>query len=303
MDVAITGASGLIGTALTDALRARGHRPISVVRRPVEPGEDAIEWAPSAGMIDAASLEGIDAVVHLAGAGIGDKRWTDGYKRELLESRTGPTRLLATTLAGLNRPPSVLVSGSGITYYGDRGDERLTETSGPGDLFLSDLCVQWEAATQPAADAGIRVAVVRSGLVLSRIGGALPKLLPLFKMGVGGRFGSGKQWWSWISIDDEVGAMQWLLENEVAGAVNLTAPGAVTNADFTKVLGRVLHRPTLAPIPAFGPRLVRGTQLANELLFASQRVMPEVLTSSGFAFAHPDLESALNAVLDRSTET
>jgi len=299
VDVAITGSSGLIGTALTASLRSRGHRPISLVRRAVQPGEDAIEWIPSANHIDAASLEGVGGVVHLAGAGIGDKRWSDDYKRELLGSRAGPTRLLATTLAGLNRPPGVLVSGSGITYYGNRGSERLTESSGPGDLFLSELCVQWEAATQPAVDAGIRVAVVRSGLVLSRAGGALAKLLPLFKLGLGGPFGSGKQWWSWISIDDEVGAMQWLLENDVAGAVNLTAPTAVTNAEFAKTLGRVLHRPTFLPIPAFGPRLLRGTQLANELLFASQRVVPEALTEAGYRFAHPDLDRALAAVLER----
>jgi uncharacterized protein (TIGR01777 family) len=300
MDVAITGASGLIGHALVATLRTSGHRPIPLVRRPVNTGEDAIEWTPSADRIDAASLEGIGGVVHLAGAGIGDKRWTDAYKTAVLESRTGPTRLLATTLAGLNRPPSVLVSGSGITYYGDRGSEPLTEASEPGDLFLSEVCLQWEGATQPAADAGIRVAVVRTGLVLAREGGALPKLLPLFKFGLGGRFGSGRQWWSWIAIDDEARALQWLLEHDVAGPVNLTAPNPVTNDEFSKALGRVLHRPSAIPVPAFGPRLLRGAQLANELLFASQRVMPEVLTNSGFEFEHPEIELALLAVLDRN---
>jgi uncharacterized protein (TIGR01777 family) len=217
----------------------------------------------------------------------------------VLDSRTGPTTLLATTLAGLDRPPKVLVSGSAIGYYGDRGDERLTEESAAGDLFLSTVCVAWEQAAQPAVDAGIRVAFARTGIVLNRDGGALPKLLPLFKLGVGGRMGSGKQWWSWITIDDEVRALRWLLDNDVSGPANLTAPGAVTNAELTKALGRVLHRPTLMPVPAFGPRLLRGAELADELLFASQRVVPAVLTQSGFTFDHPDVETGLRAVLDR----
>ena len=178
----------------------------------VRAGEDAIEWNPAEGRIDAAALEGMHGVVHLAGAGIGDKRWTDAYKREVLDSRTGPTRLLAETLASLRLPPAVLVSGSAIGYYGDRGDEVLTEASGPGDLFLSEVCVAWEAAAKPAIDAGIRVAYSRTGIVLDSHGGALPKLLPLFKLGVGGRMGSGKQWWSWVSIDDEIRALRWLLD-------------------------------------------------------------------------------------------
>jgi hypothetical protein len=299
MDVAITGASGLIGHSLTQALRSAGHRPVALVRRPVSAGEDAIEWQPTADRIDAASLEGIDGVVHLAGAGIGDKRWTDAYKKEVLESRTGPTSLLATTLAGLNRPPSVLVSGSAIGYYGDRGDEVLTEQSGPGDLFLSSVCEAWEAAAAPAAEAGIRVAHPRTGIVLASEGGALPKLLPLFKLGLGGRMGSGKQWWSWISIDDEVRALQWLLEHEVSGPVNLTAPNPVTNTDLSKALGRVLHRPSAFPVPSFGPKLLRGAALAHELLFASQRVVPEVLSTNGFTHLHADIETAFRAVLDR----
>ncbi len=299
MDIAITGASGLIGAALTAALRAGGDRPVALVRRSVGQGEDAIEWNPAAGRIDAASLEGIQGVVHLAGAGIGDKRWTDEYKREVLESRTGPTRLLTETLASLQRPPDVLVSGSAIGYYGDRGDEVLTEDSAPGDLFLSEVCVAWEAAAQPALDAGIRVAFARTGIVLDAHRGALPKLLPLFKLGVGGRMGSGRQWWSWVSIDDEVAALRWLLEHDIAGPANLTAPQPVTNGEFAKMLGRVLHRPSVFPVPSFGPKLLRGADLAHELLFASQRVHPVALESSGFAFAHPDLETALRAVLDK----
>jgi uncharacterized protein (TIGR01777 family) len=299
MDVAITGASGLIGTALASALRTSGDRPVALVRRTVRAGEDAIEWNPAEGRIDTEALEGMHGVVHLAGAGIGDKRWTAAYKREVLESRTGPTRLLTETLASLQRPPAVLVSGSAIGYYGDRGDDVLTEASGPGTLFLSKVCVAWEAAAKPAVDAGIRVAYARTGIVLDAHGGALPKLLPLFKLGVGGRMGSGQQWWSWVSIDDEIRALRWLLEHDVTGPANLTAPEPVTNAAFSKILGRVLHRPSAFPVPSFGPKLLRGPELAQELLFASQRVQPEALVSSGFVFNHPDLETALRAVLDK----
>jgi uncharacterized protein (TIGR01777 family) len=301
MDIAITGASGLIGHALTSTLRAAGDRPIALVRRSVRPGEDAIEWNPAEHRIDAASLEGIDGVMHLAGAGIGDRRWTDEYKREVLGSRTGPTQLLAETLAALERPPRVLVSGSAIGYYGDRGDEVLTEQSSAGQLFLSEVCLAWEAAARPAVDAGIRVAFARTGIVLDAHGGALPKLLPLFKLGLGGRMGSGRQWWSWISIVDEVATLRWLLEHDIAGPANLTAPQPVTNGEFSKILGHVLHRPSVFPVPSFGPKLLRGAELAHELLFASQRVHPVALESSGFAFAHPDLESALRAVLDEPT--
>lgn len=299
MDVAITGASGLIGRALSASLRASGDRPVGMVRRPPRPGEDAILWHPADGTIDAPSLEGIGAVVHLAGAGIGDKRWTDDYKREVLQSRTRPTRFLAETLASLTRPPSVLVSGSAIGYYGDRGDEVLTETATAGNLFLSEVCVAWEDAARPAVDAGIRVAFGRTGIVLDRHGGALPKLLPLFKLGLGGRIGSGRQWWSWISLDDEVRALRWLIDHDVHGAANLVAPGAVTNAEFSRTLGQVLHRPAAIHVPAFGPKMLRGPQLAHELLFASQRVQPTVLTAHGFMFSHRDLEHALRSVLNR----
>jgi uncharacterized protein len=301
MQVAITGSSGLIGNALAQALQGDGHRVIAMVRREPRAGRDEIRWDPAAGTIDRTSLEGLDAVVHLAGAGIGDERWTPAYRRLVLESRTSSTGLLAETLPSLQRPPRVFVSASGIGYYGDRGDEVLTEESEPGDLFLSEVCKEWEAAARPAAEAGMRVPIIRTGVVLSAEGGALPRLLPLFKLGVGGRMGSGRQWWSWISIDDEVGAIRWLLEptNDVTGPVNLTAPGTTTNAEFTKVLAGVLHRPALLPVPAFGPRLLKGRELADELLFAGQRVEPSVLARSGFRFEHPDLESALRAVLDK----
>ena len=297
MDVLITGSSGLIGSALRPAVLAAGHHPLRLVRgTTTEP--DAIGWDPKAGSIDAASLDGIDAVVNLAGAGIGDHRWTDAYREEILESRVRTTDLLARTLAGLDRKPSVLLSGSAVGLYGDRGDEELTEQSAPGHDFLAGICVAWEAATQPARDAGIRVAHLRTGIVLSANGGALKKQLPLFKLFLGGRFGGGTQWQSWISIRDEVGAILHLLDHDVAGPVNLTAPNPVTNGDFAKVLGGVLGRPSVVPVPAFGPKLVLGTELADSLLFSSQRVRSEALAASGYSFAQPDLEGALRDLLD-----
>lgn len=299
MDIAITGSSGLIGRALTAALAAGGHRVVRVLRRDPAPGEDALRWDPPAGTIDRAALEGIDAVVHLAGAGIGDRRWNEAYKREILESRTRSTALLASTLAGLERKPAVFLSGSAIGIYGDRGDEVLTEASEPGRSFLAGVAVQWEAEAAPAVEAGIRTAFLRTGIVLTPEGGALAKLLPLFRLGLGGRMGSGRQWWSWISLADEVGAIRFLLDAPVQGPVNLTAPTPVTNAEFTKVLARVLGRPALLPVPAFAPKLLRGPELAQELLFASQRVRPTVLEGAGYGFAHPDLETALRELLGR----
>lgn len=299
MDVAITGSTGLIGEALVASLRHDGHRPIRLVRRPPRPGEDAIGWNPAAGTIDRASLEGVGAVVNLAGAGIGDHRWTDDYKRTLRDSRTVGTALLADALAQMARPPAVLVSGSAMGVYGDRGDQVLTEADPPGHSFLADVVVQWEAATRPAAAAGVRVATIRTGLVLARQGGALPRLLPLFRWGLGGRMGSGRQWWSWITLDDEVRAIRFLVDHDVAGPVNLTAPGTVTNAELTRVLAHVLGRPAFLAVPRFGPRLVQGAELADELLFTSARVAPTVLEGAGFTFAHPELEGALRTVLDR----
>ena len=303
MDIAVTGSTGLIGTALCRRLEADGDRVIRVVRRRVAADEAAIRWDPAAGTIDAASLEGVGAVVHLAGAGIGDKRWSVERKREILESRTKGTALLAATLAGLERKPDVLVSGSAIGFYGDRGDEVLTEQSEPGNDFLAEICTAWEAEARPAADAGIRVATIRTGVVLSRDGGALAKLLPLFKVGAGGKFGSGRQWWSWISLDDEIAAIRHLIDHPVSGPVNLTAPNPETNAAFTKVLGRVLGRPSFLAVPAFGPKLLVGGELAEALLFTSAKVLPEALESSGFTFAHPDLESALRSVLGKEKTT
>ena len=244
-------------------------------------------------------IDGADAVIHLAGAGIGDKRWTSAYKREVLESRTLSTALLARTIASAANKPKVFLSGSAIGYYGARGDERLTEGGSLGSGFLADVCRDWEAAAAPAQAAGVRTVFLRTGIVLSPRGGALKKLLPLFRLGVGGRFGNGKQWQSWISITDELNAIEYLLTANVEGAVNLTAPEPVTNAEFTKVLARVLKRPALFPVPAFGPRILLGGELADALLFTGQRVVPERLEASGYRFAHRDLESALRALLHK----
>jgi hypothetical protein len=297
MDVAISGSSGLIGTALVTALSDAGHRPVRLVRR--EPSGDEIRWDPDGGSIDSASLEGVGGVVHLAGAGIGDHRWTDEYKLEILRSRTKSTVLLAGALADLGKPPSVLVSGSAIGFYGDRGDELLDEASAAGTGFLPEVCVAWEAATVAAEQAGIRVAHIRTGIVLSRQGGALKKQLPLFKAGAGGKLGSGRQWQSWISIEDEVGAILHLLAADVRGAANLTAPNPVRNAELAKTLAGVLGRPSFLPIPSFGPKLLLGSELADNLLFAGQRVSPTVLQTAGYEFRHPTLEVALRAVLGK----
>jgi len=299
--VAVTGSTGLIGTALVASLRGDGHEVVRVVRGDGAGGADGptVRWDLDRRTIDAAGLEGLDAVVHLAGEGIADKRWTDAQKRRVLESRTVGTSLLAETLAALSSPPAVLLSGSGIHVYGDRGDEVLPETAGTGTLFLSEVCQAWEAAAQPAIDAGIRTAFLRTSMVLDGHGGALGKLLRLFRAGLGGRLGKGRQWMPWIAIDDEVGAIRFLLEHDVAGPVNLVAPGVVTNATFTKVLAKVLHRPAVLPVPEFGPSLLLGRDLAHELLFTSVRAEPHVLDAAGYRFAHPELEGALRAVLGR----
>lgn len=299
MDVAITGSSGLIGTALQSALTEAGHRPIRLVRRNPVAGADEIQWDVDGGTIDASSLDGVDAVVHLAGAGIGDKRWNAKYKQLLVESRTKGTTLIAESIAGLDAKPSIFLSGSAIGYYGPHGNDVITEDTPAGDTFLADLCVQWEAAAQPAIDAGIPTAFLRTGIVQTPNGGSLQKQLPLFKLALGGPFGSGKQYQSWISLDDEVGAIVHLLEAGMTGPVNLTAPAPVTSRTFAKTLGRVLNRPAVFPIPAFGPRLLLGKEMANALLFESQNIMPNALQASGYTFIHPDIESGLRAVLGK----
>lgn len=298
MRIAITGSSGLIGTALSQHLTAAGHAVVPIVRR--EPRSGEIGWSPSDGRLDAADLADVDAVVNLAGAGIGDHRWTDEYKRVLLDSRVDGTQLLASRMAELGDDgPRVLLSGSTIGFYGDRGDEILDETSTSGDGFLAEICRRWESATEPAEQAGVRVAHLRTGIVLSPRGGALKKMLPLFKLGLGGRFGDGRQWMSWITLTDEVRAIEHLLTSEVAGPVDLTAPNPVTNADFAATLGDVLGRPTIFPVPRFGPKLLLGGELADALLFDGQRVQPAVLLADGFGFDHADLAVGLRAELGR----
>jgi uncharacterized protein (TIGR01777 family) len=277
-------------------LQSEGHETVALVRRDARPGE--LRWEPSRGQIDSDGLEGTDAVVHLSGAGIGDRRWSAERKKIILGSRVESTGLLCGALATLKRPPSVLVSASAIGYYGDRGDEVLTETSGSGAGFQAEVCRAWEAMTEGAEKAGIRVVHLRSAVVLSRDGGALGKQLPLFRAGVGGRLGSGRQWFSWITQRDEVGAIVHALRTTaLVGAVNASAPTPVTNREFTKTLGRAVHRPAVMAVPPFALRIGLGKELADELLLGSLRVMPARLVESGYRFEDPTLGGALEAVL------
>ena len=296
MRVAITGSTGLIGTALVASLRGAGHQVTRLVRRPPGPGE--VRWDPAAGTIDGAGLEGHDAVVHLAGAGIGDHRWTEAYKAEIRDSRVKGTTLLAEALAALERPPAVLASASGINVYADRGDEVLTEASPPGEGFLAGVVREWEAATDAASAAGIRVAHLRNAVVLSRRGGALRARLLPFRLGLGGRLASGRQWFSWISLDDEVAAIIHVLgDATVAGPVNMAAPSPVTNAEFTRALGRALGRPAVLRVPAAALAVLRGGELTREVVLASMRVVPGVLPATGFQFRHPTVDEGLRAAL------
>ncbi len=301
MRVAVTGSSGLIGSALVDSLECDGHDAVRLVRRaPRSAGE--VRWDPPAGTIDAAALEGIDAAVHLAGEGIGEKRWSAAQKQRILDSRVLGTDLLARTLADLDAGPAVLVSGSAIGWYGPRGDEVLTEHSPPGTGFLAEVARHWELATAAAEAAGIRVVHLRTGIVLSRRGGSLGRLLPLIRLGVGGPLGTGRQWWSWVSLDDEVGLIRHAIGTPtVRGPMNATAPEPARNADVIRALGRALHRPTVLPAPSFALRLVLGREMADEVVLAGQRVVPEVATETGYGFRHPDLASAVAAVVDHGT--
>lgn len=297
MDIAVTGSTGLIGSALVPALREAGHRVRRLVRRaPV--ADDEVPWDPVAGTIDAAGLAGIDGAVHLAGEGIAEKRWTPAQKRRLVESRTSGTSLLASTLAALEPRPKVLLSGSAMGFYGDRHGAVVTEDGEPGTGFLPELVQQWEAAAQPAVDAGIRTCFLRTGVVLSATGGAMGKTLPLFKLGLGGPVGDGSTWWPWISLDDEVGAIAHLLTADgVAGPVNLSAPNPVRHKDYAKAQGRALGRPAVLPVPRLAPRLLLGRELADSLLGDSVRMLPAKLEASGYAFRHPTIDEAMAAIL------
>lgn len=296
--VAISGASGMIGGALAASLASEGLTVLRLVRER-SAASGGVFWDPAGGTIDAASLEGVDAVVHLAGASIAE-RWTTAQKQRIRDSRVLGTRLLASTLAKLRKLPAVMVSGSAIGIYGSRrGDELLHEGSSTGGDFLADVSREWEAAAEPAAAAGIRVVHSRTGLVLSPTGGVLGKLLLPFRMGAGGRIGSGRQWFSWIALDDAVQAISYMMrEMSMRGPVNLVAPNPVTNAEFTEAVGRVLGRPTIATVPAIAIRLALG-EMGEHTVLASQRVMPQRLLEAGYRFRHPHVEEALRFELER----
>ncbi len=290
MRIAITGARGLIGSALVPALEGVGHTVVPLVRRTPRAGE--VGWDPARRQLNPADLSGTDAVIHLAGAGIGDRRWTPAYKRTLLDSRVDGTTTLSEAIAAAEPRPPVLLSSSAIGWYGDTGGRAVDESAPAGSDFLGDLCRRWEEATRAAADAGVRVVHLRTGLVCAGKGGLLGRLLPLFRLCLGGKLGTGKQYWSWISLADEISAIQHLLDSDVSGPVNLTGPEPVTNAEFTKVLGRVLGRPTLAPVPAFALRIAVG-EFADVGVLTSQRVLPKVLESSAYPFQHSTVEATL----------
>ncbi|OIJ98002.1 TIGR01777 family oxidoreductase [Streptomyces colonosanans] len=293
--VAVAGASGLIGSALVRSLVADGHEVVRLVRRAAR-SRDEVRWDPEGQYVDGAGLAGCDAVVNLAGAGVGDRRWTDAYKKTLRDSRVLGTAALAQAVARLPEPPRVFVSGSAIGYYGDTGDRAVTEEAPPGDGFLPSLCVEWEAAAAAAREAGVRTVCVRTGLVVARGGGAWGRLFPLFTAGLGGRMGDGSQYWSFISLHDEVAAIRHLIDTEgLSGPFNLTAPQPLTNREITAAMGRILHRPTLFAVPAPVLRLALG-EMAQDVL-GSARVLPARLVESGFSFTFPGIEEALRAAL------
>lgn len=296
MKVLISGSHGLVGTALIKSLETQGYEVSRLVRQ-LPHSESEIEWNPDRYSIAIARLEGFDTVVHLAGESIAEGRWNEEKKRRIRDSRVKGTKLLSDALANLERPPKSLICASAIGYYGDRGDELLTEESSPGTDFLAGVCVEWERATALAAEKGIRVVNARFGIILSKDGGALAKMLTPFRLGIGGRVGSGKQWMSWIALDDVVGAIEYALASDsLRGPVNFVAPNPVRNSEFTKTLGKVLSRPTLFPIPEFGVRLVFG-EMADALLLSSQRVEPRQLKNAGFKFQLTELGDALQHAL------
>lgn len=296
MKVIVTGSSGLIGNELVAELTRQDHQVTRLVRRQAKPGEAA--WDPAAGTIEAERLEGHDAVVNLAGAGIGDHRWTDEHKRAVRDSRVKGTDFLARTLAALESPPKVLASGSAVGFYGYENELSVTEASPRGAGFLADVVTEWEEATAPAAEAGIRVVLVRSGIIVTAKGGALKKELLPFKLGLGGRIGTGKQWFSWISLEDEVAAIIHVLtEESMEGPVNVTSPEPVTNAEFTATLARVLKRPAVMPVPKLAMHALFGKEMTKEMLLGGQQVLPAALELSGFSFAHPNVEDALRHTL------
>jgi hypothetical protein len=296
MRVAIAGSSGLIGTALVVQLRQAGHDVVRLVRRPPR-APDERAWDPSAATMDAGALAEIDAVVNLCGSAMGNRRWSGEVKQAIRDSRIGPTEVLAAAVAEHRVP--VLVSGSGVGYYGDTADREIDETSPQGSGFLAQVCRDWEAATAPAVRAGARVVLARTGLVISPAGGLMSQLKPLFAVGLGARLGSGAQYMPWISLDDEVGAIRFALErDELSGPVNLSGPDPVTNAEFTRALGEAMHRPTPLVVPGFALRLIRGAELVDEMVMTGQRAVPSVLRKYGYPFQHATLPAALAAALE-----
>ncbi|HEY0984065.1 MULTISPECIES: TIGR01777 family oxidoreductase [unclassified Schlesneria] len=296
MKVLVSGATGLVGSELVPSLTSQGHEVLRLTRRQAEEAHD-IRWDPTRKELPKGRLEGTDVVIHLAGENLSQKRWSPQFKQTLRSSRIDATRFLCETLAQLKSPPKTLIAASAVGYYGDRGRDLLNETSPPGTGFLADLCKEWEAACEPARAEGIRVVNLRFGVILSPKGGALAKMLTPFKLGGGGVIGSGNQYWSWIAIEDVVGAIQHCMTHEkISGPVNVTAPSPATNYDFTKTLGSVLNRPTIVPMPAFVARTVLG-EMADELLLSSARVMPNRLSETGYRFAYPSLEPALKHAL------
>ena len=296
MKVAVAGASGLIGSALIPALRARGDDVTRLVRRPAQ-APDEVEWHPEAGILDPASLDDVDAVVNLAGAGVGDKRWTAEYKREIRHSRVDATRTVARTVAMLDRKPA-LVNASAIGFYGDTGDRAVDESSPAGTGFLPEVVQAWELAAEPAQEAGVRVAFARSGLVVTAEGGAWARMFPLFRLGLGGRLGNGRQYWSWISLRDEVRALTALIDGPLAGPVNLTGPTPATNTEVTAVMGLLMGRPTIAHAPAFALRMVLG-EFSTEVL-GSTRALPRRLAEAGFEWEDRTIESAIRTALGKA---
>ncbi|MGR3873048.1 TIGR01777 family oxidoreductase [Streptomyces graminifolii] len=291
--IAVTGASGLIGSALVRSLTADGHEVVRLVRRAARSSAEVC-WDPEGQYVDAAGLDGCDAVVNLAGAGIGDHRWSDEYKKQVRDSRVLGTAALAEAVATLDRPPRVWVNGSAIGFYGETGDRAVDEDAPPGDGFLPSLCVEWEEATAPVREAGIRTVFARTGLVVAREGGAWAKLFPLYKAGLGGHFGNGRQYWSFIALHDEVAAIRHLIDTEgLSGPFNLTAPNPLTNREISAAMGRVLRRPSLFTVPAPALKLALG-EMSGEVL-GSQRVLPKRLLESGFTFAFPEIEGAIRA--------
>ena len=289
--IAITGASGLIGSALVGDLRAKGHEVLRLVRRPVA-SADEVQWDPKNESIDIAALAGVNAVINLAGAGVGDKRWTSLYKSEILNSRVSSTRTIAKAVEELK--PDVFISASAIGWYGETGDRGVTESDRGGDDFLAGVCEKWEAAADLAPS--VRTVKIRTGVVLDPTGGALGKMLPLFKFGVGGKLGSGKQWWSWITLHDQIRAIVFALESKIEGPINLTSPNPATNQEFTAALARAMHRPALFPAPAIALKIAMGG-FSTEVL-GSKKILPEKLLAAGFNFEYPHLASALTALID-----